>query len=627
MPGSRVQASPGGNCPRTSNSNTNCNLQQFKDRDRDRSAKERQSANEGMPEGASWKDLRQGGKEQKMMPNDGGSGGTNQDYLRDVEEGKEDAEDGMPGGANLEELKQRGEKSPEDGGSGGTNQDLLMEDGSRMELVGTWVKDAQEDDNDRYVRLMQYMEEKREEARMKLQEDEQRKADAKRKEERWAMLRESVRILRENTDKWRIRRIDECERIKEEEKKDRLALVQVKKRKYGIKKVSKEESSRLKMRTEERLEVARAKENLWRRYQDESRNDMDVEEEEMWQRVLESILELEEKEGKWKEPRKEIEKIQKRMMYKEGEGRGHEGDTRNDKMGRVKADQMHEVVVDGSDDERMPGEVVDGGGERMKMQEGRVNGRDDENTRMPEDVMGGGDCNDDEAKNEILEMHESVVGGSGDDKRVAGDVVGDGDDNDRDDMEGTQDDAYEADERMRMHENVVGGGTDDSGIPGDAVRGGDGSDGAGVNDDREEGGMIMKCGERGGGHLLLVQGGQAQVRVGEEEGDDIARDRECDGGTGLYGSKRRHSGTFNLRNKTNTDDTISVRGLVEKWEFLGRKTGTSAPVPELEPAKFVFGQSNMGESPLKRRRMGTEDDQGHPVLGPPLARLQRLTGV
>ena len=441
------------------------------------------------------------------------------------------------------------------------------------------------------------------------------------------MLRESVRILRENTDKWMIRKIDECERIKEEEKKDRLALVQVKKRKYGIKKVSKEESSRLKMRTEERLEVARAKENLWRRYQDESRDDMDVEEEEMWQRVLESILELEEKEGKWKEPRKEIEKIQKRMMYKEGEGRGHEGDTRNDKMGRVKADQMHEVVVDGSDDERMPGEVVDGGGERMKMQEGRVNGRDDDNTRMPEDVMGGGDCNDDEAKNEILEMHESVVGGSGDDKRVAGDVVGDGDDNDRDDMEGTQDDAYEADERMRMHENVVGGGTDDSGIPGDAVRGGDGSDGAGVNDDREEGGMIMKCGERGGGHLLLVQGGQAQVRVGEGEGDDIARDRECDGGTGLYGSKRRHSGTFNLRNKTNTDDTISVRGLVEKWEFLGRKTGTSAPVPELEPAKFVFGQSNMGESPLKRRRMGTEDDQGHPVLGLPLARLQRLTGV
>ena len=165
-----------------------------------------------------------------------GSPGTNQDYLRDVEEGKEDAEDRMPGGANPEELKQRGEKSPEDGGSGGTNQDLLMEDGSRMELVGTWVKDAQEDDNDRYVRLMQYMEEKREEARMKLQEDEQRKADAKRKEERWAMLRESVRILRENTDKWRMRKIDECERIKEEEKKDRLALLQVKKRKYGIKK-------------------------------------------------------------------------------------------------------------------------------------------------------------------------------------------------------------------------------------------------------------------------------------------------------------------------------------------------------------------------------------------------------
>ena len=140
MPGSRVQASPGGNCPRTSNSNTNCNLQQFKDRDRDRSAKERQSANEGMPEGASWKDLRQGGKEQKMMPNNGGPGGTNQDCLRDAEEGRGDAEDGMPGGANLEELKQGREKSPEDGGSGATNQDLLMEDESRKEMSGTWMK-------------------------------------------------------------------------------------------------------------------------------------------------------------------------------------------------------------------------------------------------------------------------------------------------------------------------------------------------------------------------------------------------------------------------------------------------------------------------------------------------------
>ena len=38
-------------------------------------------------------------------------------------------------------------------------------------------------------------------------------------------------FLRTNADKWRERKIDECDRIREEEKKDRLAVVKEKRKK------------------------------------------------------------------------------------------------------------------------------------------------------------------------------------------------------------------------------------------------------------------------------------------------------------------------------------------------------------------------------------------------------------
>jgi hypothetical protein len=56
--------------------------------------------------------------------------------------------------------------------------------------------------------------------------------------------------------------VTECDRIREEEKKDRLAVVKEKKRKYGIKRLSKEENMRMNMRTEERLE-RRGEEEAW----------------------------------------------------------------------------------------------------------------------------------------------------------------------------------------------------------------------------------------------------------------------------------------------------------------------------------------------------------------------------
>ena len=56
-------------------------------------------------------------------------------------------------------------------------------------------------------------------------EDKERRLEAKRREEHWSLLRESMRFLKENEDGWQRRRIKEIERIKEEEKVERLAIV------------------------------------------------------------------------------------------------------------------------------------------------------------------------------------------------------------------------------------------------------------------------------------------------------------------------------------------------------------------------------------------------------------------
>ena len=90
-------------------------------------------------------------------------------------------------------------------------------------------------------------------------EDEERKLLAKEKEDHWRLLRLSIQYLKENEPKWRSRKIKECDRIREEEKADRLAIAKMKKKRYGVKGLSKEENGRMKQRTEERLEIARAK--------------------------------------------------------------------------------------------------------------------------------------------------------------------------------------------------------------------------------------------------------------------------------------------------------------------------------------------------------------------------------
>jgi hypothetical protein len=85
-------------------------------------------------------------------------------------------------------------------------------------------------------------EERREEARERQMEEEERKGMARRKEESWALMRVAVNFLRENTDKWRERKIEECDRIREEDKRDRLAVSKEKKKRYGINRLKRRES-------------------------------------------------------------------------------------------------------------------------------------------------------------------------------------------------------------------------------------------------------------------------------------------------------------------------------------------------------------------------------------------------
>ena len=95
--------------------------------------------------------------------------------------------------------------------------------------AGTWVAGGTEEDNKRYLEFLRYCEEMREESLRRREEDEERKRRALAKEKAWEMMRESITFLKTHEEKWRTRRIVECNRIKEEEKIDRLAIAREKK--------------------------------------------------------------------------------------------------------------------------------------------------------------------------------------------------------------------------------------------------------------------------------------------------------------------------------------------------------------------------------------------------------------
>ena len=111
------------------------------------------------------------------------------------------------------------------------------------------------------------------------------------------MLRESITFLKENEKKWQHRKIQEVERIRIEERSERLAICTQKKKRYGIKQLNKEENRRIKERTEERILVSQAKANYWKMHRGKETGYKELYKEH-WSKLKDGILALEE-EGSW----------------------------------------------------------------------------------------------------------------------------------------------------------------------------------------------------------------------------------------------------------------------------------------------------------------------------------------
>ena len=97
----------------------------------------------------------------------------------------------------------------------------------------------------------------------------------------WHLLREGICYLEKNSEKWRQRRLKQVDKIKQKDKAGRLAVVAIKKKRYGIGKLTKDETKGMNKGTEERLMLAKVRENLWRKQQvrvgvdSDAENDLD----------------------------------------------------------------------------------------------------------------------------------------------------------------------------------------------------------------------------------------------------------------------------------------------------------------------------------------------------------------
>ena len=118
---------------------------------------------------------------------------------------------------------------------------------------------------------MKYCEERREEAKQRDEADDERKRGAKSKEEHWQLLSLCIKEIKDNDEKWTTRKIEECDRIKEEDKRDRLAIANDKRKRYGLKRMNKEENKRLKERLDRKIELAQAKSNYWKWHRGEGK--------------------------------------------------------------------------------------------------------------------------------------------------------------------------------------------------------------------------------------------------------------------------------------------------------------------------------------------------------------------
>jgi hypothetical protein len=127
---------------------------------------------------------------------------------------------------------------------------------------------------------------------MLLQKEDNKKKEANEKEARWALLRESMAFLRENSHTWQERKVEECERLKQEAKEDRLAVSRMKKKRYG----RKEENKRMEERAEDRILLSKARGNLWKFARNQDERHGEDKEEEAWRVMGEGAMEFTEKE-------------------------------------------------------------------------------------------------------------------------------------------------------------------------------------------------------------------------------------------------------------------------------------------------------------------------------------------
>ena len=130
---------------------------------------------------------------------------------------------------------------------------------------------------------------------------------------------------------------------------------------------------RLKKRTEERIEIAKAKDNYWKRYRTRKEEEMKVVEVEAWKKIEEGIILLEE-EGGWREESKKIEKdvlANDRMSVKEemheeelrqGDGQEERRNEANDRIS-VKEEMHGEELRHGAEEDRGRGRGMEEGRE------------------------------------------------------------------------------------------------------------------------------------------------------------------------------------------------------------------------------------------------------------------------
>ena len=95
---------------------------------------------------------------------------------------------------------------------------------------------AEDSDKETYIKFLEYCEERRRSWAKQVEKDEARMKDCKRKEEQW----ESMKFLQKNDKGWQTRKIKEIERIKDEKRIERLTICAQKKKRYGLKKLTKE---------------------------------------------------------------------------------------------------------------------------------------------------------------------------------------------------------------------------------------------------------------------------------------------------------------------------------------------------------------------------------------------------